>query len=317
MDALLHSYGTGQLNSTSGDIATLFYEAVILISILRPSSSHSRVPRSSWHMFLDDLSWLCDTQSGGKTVTSVGAEQISHAVRFWISANGRVKPKSLNYLEWILSELQKLACDPKLVAGDVEVQILDAAIRSSHERVGDYLRKLKIHVEKVANQGACVEEDVELLDDLHAILEKRGDFRDLCKSAYCLRYRPSYRSLKQKITQDPDPESWAYIRHYIGRLASWPGASKRVVEMAKTSPHLFEGYEVAFVGQNLKSSSWVPVQTEEFQNAMDNVRQSLHERLLDRGSMVTGLGAASAASIAVFLEKRRHHKFIPAVHAEI
>ncbi len=158
MDALLHSYGTGQLDAFSGDIAKLFYEAVILISILRPSSSHSKVPRSSWHAFLDDLSWLCDTQSGGQTVTSVGAEQMSHAVRFWICANGRVKLRSLTHLKWILSELQKLASNSELVAGDVEVQILDAAVRSSHERVGDYLRKLQIHVERVSVQGACVGE---------------------------------------------------------------------------------------------------------------------------------------------------------------
>jgi len=158
MEALLHSYGTGQLDATSGDIANLFYEAVILISILRPSSSHSKVPRSSWHIFLDDLSWLCDTQSGGQTVTSVAAEQISHAVRFWISANGRVKSRSLTHLKWILSELQKLACNSDLAAGDVEVQVLDAAVHSSHEKVGDYLRKLQIHVERVSVQGVCVEE---------------------------------------------------------------------------------------------------------------------------------------------------------------
>ncbi len=158
---------------------------------------------------------------------------------------------------------------------------------------------------------------MKLLEDLHAMLEKRGDFRDLCRSAYCFRLCPSYRSLRQKIKQDSVLESWAYIRHYIGRLASWSGASKRVVQMAKTSPHLFEGHEVMIVGQDLESLSWVPIPTAEFQKAMDDVRQSLHERLLDRGTGVMRLGTASAASIAVFLEKRRHHKFVPIVHAEI
>ncbi len=158
MEALLRSYGTGQLDASSGDVANRFYEAVILISIPRPSSSHSKVPRSSWRVFLDDLSWLCDTESGGQTVTLVGAEQISHAVRFWISANGRVKLRSLTHLNWILSELQKLASDSELIAEHVEGQILHAAVRSSHVRVGDHLMKLQIHVEMVSVQGACVGE---------------------------------------------------------------------------------------------------------------------------------------------------------------
>lgn len=166
MEALLHSYGTGQLDAFSGDVSKAFYEAVILISILRPSSSHSKVLRSSWHVFLDDLSWLCDTQSGGQTVTSIGAEQISHALRFWISANGRVKPRSLALLKWILLELQKLACNSELVAQDVETQIFNAAIYNSHEKVGDYFRRLRIHIERVSVQDVCVEEgqhDVNIL----------------------------------------------------------------------------------------------------------------------------------------------------------
>lgn len=158
MDALLHSYAIGQHDTFSGDITRSFYEALILFSILRPSSGHSKVHRSSWHVFLDDLSWLCDTQSGGKTVVSIGTEQTSQGLRFWISANGRVKPRSLAQLENTLSELRKLDGEPEPVAQAVEARIFDAAVYSSHERVKEYLKKLRMCIEKLPVRRPHVEE---------------------------------------------------------------------------------------------------------------------------------------------------------------
>ncbi len=58
-----------------------------------------------------------------------------------------------------------------------------------------------------------------------------------------------------------------------------------------------------FVSQEFELSSWLPTPPPEFQQAIDDVRQSLHERLLDRGTGTTRPGAASAAGIAAFHEK--------------
>lgn len=125
--------------------------------------------------------------------------------------------------------------------------------------------------------------------------------------------------LKRQIIQNhgPAPKTWAYIRHYIGRLASWPMASKRVVRMAKNAPHLLRDHEVAVVGQSLRSPSWIPTQMAEFREAMGDVYKGLHRRQRQRETGVTGSGMASVASVAEILEKRKHHDPVPYAHAEI
>lgn len=69
-----------------------FYEAIVLqslfglqeeIRISRSSLKDSRkAARTPWHDFLDQLAWLGDYKCGGKTVTSIAAETLSHGPIF-------------------------------------------------------------------------------------------------------------------------------------------------------------------------------------------------------------------------------------------
>ena len=153
MEDILHYYKVGQPDASSGDIWRLLYEAIVLISLLRPSSGNSKVFRTPWQRFLDDLSSLCDTESGGRTVTSIAVERLPHSLRFWIAANDHVKPRALALLVQILAELRTLALTPCLSTNDVEARIFNGAIYDSHERVGDYVRKLRMNIRMAAKQS--------------------------------------------------------------------------------------------------------------------------------------------------------------------
>lgn len=100
----------------AGNLDRSFYEAIVLLSLLGPQED-SRVSRSSLkasaeaartprHDFLDHLSWY---RCGGKTVTSVAAEALSHSSTFWIACNQSPPTKSLKHLEWVLQELESLS----------------------------------------------------------------------------------------------------------------------------------------------------------------------------------------------------------------
>jgi hypothetical protein len=85
-----------------------FYEAVVLLSLLGPQeefrisrsslTANAEAARTPWHEFLDHLSWLGDYKCGGKTVTSIAVEALSHGSTFWVACNQQPQTKSLAVL---------------------------------------------------------------------------------------------------------------------------------------------------------------------------------------------------------------------------
>nr|POE48928.1 hypothetical protein CFP56_39025 [Quercus suber] len=147
MNDVLHQNIIGQSEEFAVDKASLLYQFITTIEKWRPSSGRSKNTKLVWHTFLDDLCWLCDTESGGSTTTSIAAEDISGMTQFWIVAKKRVKDKALAHLRMALSELQRLAFDSDVSGVEVGARIYEASIFISHEKVGDYIRRLRMYLD--------------------------------------------------------------------------------------------------------------------------------------------------------------------------
>ncbi|KAF1820692.1 uncharacterized protein K489DRAFT_382627, partial [Dissoconium aciculare CBS 342.82] len=60
------------LFAPSPDEIRLFYERLLLWSVLRPNGVRRAMPvRTRWQRYLDSLAFLCDTQGGGNTVSAL------------------------------------------------------------------------------------------------------------------------------------------------------------------------------------------------------------------------------------------------------
>ena len=128
-----------------------FDELIILLSLLVPmklSRVHHREievchdTHRQWHSFLDNLCWLCDFRSGGKTVASVGVEDTGRGSRFWLATNSENQSKAGKFLKRIIYELHNLATDPHETMSVIRGRIFKKAIKFAHRRVGDYGGKL-------------------------------------------------------------------------------------------------------------------------------------------------------------------------------
>lgn len=121
-----------------------FYEALVIFSMLgRPTRPTKKErPRPQWHEFLDHLSWLCDFECGGKTVTSIAVETSSSGPVFWVAMNKRPRERAVNHLKWVLSELDNLCRDHEIQAQDVQTNIFLESVRLSRRRVKYYRKNL-------------------------------------------------------------------------------------------------------------------------------------------------------------------------------
>ena len=129
-----------------------FYEPLILLSILEPtrgsSNSHGTPDSSSdghqdfWHKFLDQLSYLCDYQQGGTTVSAIAAQDTPTGSTFWLAANAASLQKALPHLEWVLRALESLHDASPTELDEVEEQIFTRCIEFSADKVKNYSRRL-------------------------------------------------------------------------------------------------------------------------------------------------------------------------------
>jgi hypothetical protein len=131
-----------------------FYEPLVLLRILEPtrgSRKHEMPVEStdesfekSTHKFLDNLSWLCDYRTGGRTVSSIAVEETPQCPIYWLAANESPNKEVRDHLEWILQHLESLASSPP---EEVELAIRRQSIRFSREKVKNYVRQLGKAVE--------------------------------------------------------------------------------------------------------------------------------------------------------------------------
>lgn len=92
------------------------------------------------HRFLDNLSWLCDYRTGGRTVSSIAVEETPQGPIYWLAANESPDKKVRDHLERILQQLDSLASSEE--ASAVELAIRRQSIQFSREKVKHYFRQL-------------------------------------------------------------------------------------------------------------------------------------------------------------------------------
>jgi len=90
-------------------------------------------------------------------------------------------------------------------------------------------------------------EDAQLQQDLLALSDHWQDSERLCNIAYCFRKTNTMVLLANKHANSASPTPWSFLRHYLGRLGSWPRALKALVEMAQVSPSLFNDFRIGLV----------------------------------------------------------------------
>lgn len=132
-----------------------FYGALAILNKLNPVSSARIVPRSrAWHRFLDDLCLLCDFDTGGKSVTSIAAQDARDYLVFWITANDGPKDRAVEHLRWlllILSEASDISLDSKT---DQIVQKSAVLCDRKVKNYARWLRRWLEHAESLCADGS-------------------------------------------------------------------------------------------------------------------------------------------------------------------
>lgn len=125
-----------------------FYEPLLFLWMLNPAigptceQSTINQPTSDffsqWREFVDCLSWMCDFDHGGKTISTLAAEQTVDAIRFWLSFKHEV---ALPHLGDILEKLQLVssATLSNLVA--TARTLAESSIQLSDDKVKNYCRE--------------------------------------------------------------------------------------------------------------------------------------------------------------------------------
>lgn len=127
-------------------------ENVVTLSMLGtvPSAQHSQgstrrtlseVERK-WCCLLDELSWLCDYKTGGKSVTSVAAQTTATGNVFWFASNKDTRLLIERQLRWILAELQLIATNDTVDSEEVRWRLFKRSIVFNHRRVEFYWEKM-------------------------------------------------------------------------------------------------------------------------------------------------------------------------------
>lgn len=112
-----------------------------------------------WRHILDELSWLGDYKTHGKTVVSIAAQHIKgkytegrytkpHYV-FWLASNHPELGPIQRHLEFVLGELGKVANNDQEQADLVRAEMFRASVRFSWARVENYARSLGLFVERL------------------------------------------------------------------------------------------------------------------------------------------------------------------------
>lgn len=121
-----------------------FYEPLALLSLLEPTrgrinrdinleSSHGD-DTILWRRFLDSACWVCDSDTGGDTVTAVGAQRMTDLPLFWLASNSNAAQKAREHLSKIFLQLKHLAFGDQESKARVRSAILQRCICFSAKR---------------------------------------------------------------------------------------------------------------------------------------------------------------------------------------
>ncbi|EME43791.1 hypothetical protein DOTSEDRAFT_71582 [Dothistroma septosporum NZE10] len=232
-----------------------FYEPLQLLWMLNPARGQScSAPiageQSSdflgrWRGFLDALSWLCDFEHGGKTVSSIAVQALPSGNRFWVCCGHEA---ALQHLTWVLSLLAgeelSLPCDQSRVVRSIAM----TTISCSGDKVKRYSRELSRYIAKVAgplegNLSPGIPEMIRALRQLASLT----DVKDLCLEAVAFGHLDSLNRVTEASISPDGPSDWSLVRHFMVRLRSWHQKATIVVRFAARFRNLLKEYEVLWL----------------------------------------------------------------------
>ena len=194
--------------------------------------SHDRPAsvESAGHKFLDHLAFLCNWGRAGKTVASVGAQELDGRVVFRLSARRLNRDQAAIHLGRAIASLRaslELRGDEKLATGRA---IASNTIEHSAEKIYNYRNRLCDALkgtDELCGDGPCQVysraqsrltcSDFDLVDYIRQNIPSCDQLKDLCLWAYAFRFDAAHRSLRLRLSQQRS-ERLSSIYHLIGRL---------------------------------------------------------------------------------------------------
>lgn len=143
-----------QHRNMSADMEQTLGETIVLLSMLGNSISSQThqpkvkndisEPKDKWRCLLDQLSWLCDYNTGGKIVISIAAQTVGSGHLFWFASNGQVIPQKIGrHLQWIPGELKAFVSSPASSKNKTHSRLFKKCVAFSYRRVEFYVAKLE------------------------------------------------------------------------------------------------------------------------------------------------------------------------------
>lgn len=237
-----HSQENQILNLNAQTTLTDFYDTLFVQCLLQHSSKPRDAPphtrsldrpasvESAGHKFLDHLAFLCDWGRAGKTVASVGAQELDGRVVFRLSARRLNRDQAAIHLGRAIASLRaslELRGDEKLATGRA---IVSNTIEHSAEKIYNYRNRLCDALkgtDELCGDGPCQVysraqsrltcSDFDLVDYIRQNIPSCDQLKDLCLWAYAFRFDAAHRSLRLRLSQQRS-ERLSSIYHLIGRL---------------------------------------------------------------------------------------------------
>ncbi|KAF2158957.1 hypothetical protein M409DRAFT_71370 [Zasmidium cellare ATCC 36951] len=232
-----------------------FYEPLQLLWMLNPARGQccpapAAGEQSSdflgrWRRFLDALSWLCDFEHGGKTVSSVAVQALPSGNRFWLCCGHEA---ALQHLTWMLSLLE----DEELSLPSQQVRAISTVavttISHSGDKVKRYARELSRYIAKVA-----VPSDVELSTETREMLRaldqlaSLSDAEELCLEAVAFAHFDSLNGVAEASIRLDGPSDWSLVKHFVVRLRSWHQKAAIAVRFAGSFRSLLQDHTISWL----------------------------------------------------------------------
>ena len=261
-----------------------FYEELVILEVLQrclgiikqPSRPATTTTQrfQHWQVFLDQLSWLTDSDNGGNTTSSIAVEATSNGPKYLLAVNYDSEEKCFRQLKRVLATLAAAKLSTVEACRRCHSELLKECLSFSQKKFKNYQYELSksIHYAgkskpEEGSAGQCViffwrslirHGELFILtlllekrfrEDVKSSLELKEPF-ELCIFAFDYAKSDLYKEMLLKH-RDKSPEesgsAWSNICHWIGRFQSWVRAIKVLICYVKEHPQDIKNFQTGFV----------------------------------------------------------------------
>lgn len=138
-----------------------FYEPLVLLFALDRVQGDHLYSDSKWRplhdttdkelrrRFLDSLSYICDYQKGGDTITAIGAA--ASPLSYFVAGNKTPREKVKDFLKSVFSQLEQVYDMDHEERIDMENVLLESCVRFSEQRIRTYWKFLELSMEECSD----------------------------------------------------------------------------------------------------------------------------------------------------------------------